>query len=195
MREAPLPKQNSTFGMKGLEPPTLRRNRIFTDIQRRRFRCKVDLRQVPRLAVSCRGRKPAHQGGAPKFLLTRHDPPVVDLQNIQCSISQRHGRHTEKQQQSRYPGVRRSADGGAHGCASTGPSISARLDNLLLVQAWLTETAPPATYRIGVQIVPNGASESRRAEAVIAAGATAGPILDPSWIQPISKRQNIWDPS
>lgn len=58
--------------------------------------------------------------------------------------------------------------------AKPGPSASVTLDDLLLVQASLIDTVPPVTYRIAIQIVPNGASEPRRAEAVIAAGATAG---------------------
>lgn len=57
--------------------------------------------------------------------------------------------------------------------AKPGVSASARLDDLLLVQASLIDTAPPVTYRVGIQIVPNDAPRPRRVEAVIAAGATA----------------------
>jgi general secretion pathway protein K len=55
-----------------------------------------------------------------------------------------------------------------------GPSSSEKLDDLLLVQASLIDTAPPVTYRIGLQILVSGTSEPRRAEAVLAAGTSAG---------------------
>jgi general secretion pathway protein K len=57
--------------------------------------------------------------------------------------------------------------------AKPGVAASARLDDLLLVQASLIDTAPPVTYRVSIQIVADGAPEPRRAEAVIAAGAAA----------------------
>lgn len=58
--------------------------------------------------------------------------------------------------------------------ASPGRSTSASLDDLLLVQASMIDTASPVTFRIGITLRPSGATVARRAEAIIAAGAVSG---------------------
>jgi general secretion pathway protein K len=58
--------------------------------------------------------------------------------------------------------------------ARPGAAASEKLDDLLLVQASLVDTAPPVTYRVGIQAMLKGVPEPRRAEAVIASGVAAG---------------------
>lgn len=56
--------------------------------------------------------------------------------------------------------------------ASRSATITEKLGDLLLVQAALIDAVPPATYRLGMEVLVNGSAVPRRAEAVISAGTT-----------------------
>lgn len=58
--------------------------------------------------------------------------------------------------------------------AQPGADASERLDDLLLVQASLVDTAPPVTFRIGIHALLKGAPEPLTTEAVITSGVAAG---------------------
>ena len=58
--------------------------------------------------------------------------------------------------------------------AEPGMGASAKLDDLLLVQASLVDTVPPVTYRVGIRAHLKGVSEPHLVEAVIASGIAAG---------------------
>lgn len=58
--------------------------------------------------------------------------------------------------------------------ARPGTDASERLDDLLLVQASLVDTAPPVTFRVGISALLRGVPEPLIAEAVITSGVAAG---------------------
>lgn len=58
--------------------------------------------------------------------------------------------------------------------ARPGAAASETLDDLLLVQASLVDTAPPVTFRVRIEAMLKGVPEPRRVEAVITSGVAAG---------------------
>ena len=56
--------------------------------------------------------------------------------------------------------------------ANRNPASTEKIDDLLLVQASLIDTAPPVTFRVLIDVRPNGGATRRQAEIVISAGAT-----------------------